>query len=421
MKKIISVLAVVLVLVASMVLGACQPDIADNTEYYDEITKTLKLTKSYEGKSFLTDGIGSATLDAHTDGDTTRFRLADGTTVVVRYYEINTPESTGDVQKWGLAASLFVKNKLTNAAEIVLEATAVPAVKESYGRWLGYVWYKETADSDFKLLNLELVENGFSANEGINTSAYPYYSYFKKANDFAQSIKLRLYSDLDDPLYSDDPIEMTIKDFWNNTDQYYNEETSAGSKVVFYAYLTDLTISSSSTHTFVATEYYPETGETYSINVYAAYNSSPASRMKIGHMYRIEGSVQQHKGQFQISGITYSSMYQLPGYTYVTQNDYYLTFDGSKSYISQFSATLYGDVTVTEVQPLEGNVLTFKGTAQQKNRDGYDEEVFTFTFTVTVPENYDGEIAVGDKLSLTGLQLVEDSGEITILNYSDIR
>lgn len=421
MKKIISVLAVVLVLAASMVLGACRPDIADNTEYYDEITKTLKLTKSYEGKSFLTDGIGSATLDAHTDGDTTRFRLADGTTAVIRYYEVNTPESTGDVQKWGLAASLFVKNKLTNAAEIVLEATAVPAEKESYGRWLGYVWYKETADSDFKLLNLELVENGFSANEGINTSAYPYYSYFKKANDFAQSIKLRLYSDLEDPLYSDDPIEMTIKDFWNNTDQYYNEETSAGSKVVFYAYLTDLTISSSSTHTFVATEYYPETGETYSINVYAAYNSSPASRMKIGHMYRIEGSVQQYGGQFQISGITYSSMYKLPGYTYVTQNDYYLTFNGSEPYISQFSATLYGNVTVTEVQPLEGNVLTFKGTAQQKNRDGYDEEVFTFTFTVTVPENYDGEIAVGDKLSLTGLQLVEDSGEITILNYSDIR
>ena len=134
MKKIISVLAVVLVLAASIVLGACQPKIADNTEYYDKITKTLKLTKSYEGKSFITDGIGPATLDAHTDGDTSRFRLAEGGTINMRYYQIDTPESTTGVEKWGKAASLFVKDKLTTATEIVLEATTVPASTETYGR-----------------------------------------------------------------------------------------------------------------------------------------------------------------------------------------------------------------------------------------------------------------------------------------------
>lgn len=421
MKKIISVLAVVLVLAASMVLGACQPKIADNTEYYDKITKTLKLTKSYEGKSFLTDGIGPATLDAHTDGDTSRFRLAEGGTINLRYYQIDTPESTTGVEKWGKAASLFVKDKLTTATEIVLEATTVPASTETYGRYLGYVWYKGPGDSDFKNLNLEVVENGFSENKGINTGDYPYYSYFQEANEFAQSIKLRLYSDLDDPLFSTDPIPMTIKEFWNNTDAFYNEEMDAGSRIEMNAYLKSVKVSSTGTYTFTAAQYDEETGEEYTINLYAGYASSVASTMEIGHMYVFVGTVQFYGGAFQISGITYSPLFTTPGNSYVIQSDYYLTFDDGISYISQYRSTLYGDVTVTEVQPLEGNQLTFTGTAFKKSKNGLADEATTFTFTVTVPENYDGEIAVGDKLSLGGLQLEKDSGKITIISYSDIK
>ena len=131
MKRILSVAIALLLLVGCLSLVACNK-VADNTEYYDAITKTLKLEKSFEGKSYLTDGIGRATLAALTDGDTTRFTLEQGDSVVVRYYQVDTPESTGGVEKWGKAASLFVKDKLSAATEIVLEATAVPAEKESY-------------------------------------------------------------------------------------------------------------------------------------------------------------------------------------------------------------------------------------------------------------------------------------------------
>lgn len=38
---------------------ACGEDeIADNTKYYDKVTKTLKLNKTYQDKSFYADGIG---------------------------------------------------------------------------------------------------------------------------------------------------------------------------------------------------------------------------------------------------------------------------------------------------------------------------------------------------------------------------
>ena len=57
MKLIKKLLA--LVLVSSLALGlmACENGIttyiADNTEHYDAITKTLTLSKSYDGKDFL--------------------------------------------------------------------------------------------------------------------------------------------------------------------------------------------------------------------------------------------------------------------------------------------------------------------------------------------------------------------------------
>src|SRR5699024_7289229 len=106
---------VALLVVSCCVLAACGPQIADNTEYYDAITKTLKLTKQFEGKSYLSDGIGRATLELLTDGDTTRFTLEQGDSINMRYYSVDTPESTGGVEKWGKAASNFVKEKLSAA------------------------------------------------------------------------------------------------------------------------------------------------------------------------------------------------------------------------------------------------------------------------------------------------------------------
>lgn len=419
MKKIFSIIIILSIACACLFgLIACNK-VADNTQYYDKITSTLKLNKNYDGKSFLDDGVGLATVDSYTDGDTTRFKLVQGTIVSIRYYQIDTPESTGNVEKWGKAASKFVEDRLSQATEVVLEATEPKAVKDSYGtRYLGYVWYK-TADHDFKNLNLEVVENGFSANKGDNTSSYPYNEYFKKANDFAQSIKLRIYSDLEDPMYSNDPIPMTIKEFIENNELFYIPETDVGAKVEFTAYITDLRVSPSDTYTFTALQYEPETGKTYSINVYAGYSSSSVSKLKIGHMYHIIGNIQKYNGSFQVSGLSYGAFIPVEGETTVTQRNYYMIFDSQKAFIMQLSDVLYTNVTVTEVSVNNG-VITFKGTAKQRKADGVKDDEKTFTFTVKAPANYNNQIGVGSVLSLTGLQLVKDSGEITILDYSNI-
>ena len=432
MKKISSLILIILVILSSLTFFACgggndsseaQPEIADNTQYYDEITSTLKLQKNFEDKSFLTDGIGRATLDAHTDGDTTRFKLAQGDVISVRYYQIDTPESTGSVQKWGKAASLFVKTRLNAATEIVLEATATRAEKDSYGtRYLGYVWYKTAGDSNFRCLNLEVVENGFSANQGMATSKYPYNEYFAKANAFARRIKLRIYSELDDPLYSDEPEEITLKQFIDNPDAYYNMETDTGSKVSFIACLCELKVANSGTHTFVA-EYYDEEGNRYTLDVYAAYTSNAASSMPLGHLYRVVGVIQNYYGKFQVSDVKYDVIFGASNpkvYTSPVQKDYLLTFDSSKEFITQYSATLYTNATVVSSSVEEG-VLTIVATAQKRTNDGVSGEAKQFTFKVNVSENYTNNFTAGRQFSVKGYQYVKDSGEITVLAINNFQ
>lgn len=426
MKKILRIIGAVIILCCSIVcVSACkEPEIADNTQYYDAVTKTLKLDKSYADKCFYTDGIGSAKVASFTDGDTTLFNLdkpdsALGGTVNIRYYSIDTPESTGGVEKWGKSASLFVKKQLESATEIVLEATQTPAEKDSYGtRYLGYVWYKTADYSEFKCLNLEIVENGYSENKGINTSAYPYYDYFKKANDFARSVKLRLYSELEDPLYSTAPVDITVKEFNDNPLAFYNEETESGSKVRFIAYLKSLTVSNSGTHTFVAEQYDETTGETHSINVYTGYNSSPASSMELGHLYQIVGNVQKHEGVYQISGLVYSDFYARVDNTHVKQSKYYWTFDSSVKFTSNNSVTLYSDVTVTSVK-VEGTVMTVEGTAGQCVKDGYGDSK-QFKFEVSVPANYTPELTVGSKFSANAYKFDKDKEILTLKDVKDI-
>lgn len=420
MKKIICVALVLVFALGCFAFVGCNR-ISDNTEHYDAITKKLKLSKSYEGKDFITEGIGAATLLYTTDGDTTTFKLIPSeVSVTIRYHGIDTPESTGGVEKWGKAASLFNKNCLdVPGTEYVLEATGPRAVPDSYGvRYLGYVWYRNPGQREFKCLNLEMVENGFSENKCVNTSEFPYFAQFDEAEQFAKSVKTRLYSDLDDPLFSTDPVDITLKEFEERPDLFYTEETDSGAKVRFQAVLTAVRINN--TYTFTAVQF-DDDGTMHTIDVYAGYPSATASTMEVGHLYRIVGNVQKHNSKFQISGIQYSEIFggTNPSYTTPVQRNYYLTFDSQMDYVANYYSTLYTDITVVSAS-VANNELTIVGTAQQRRKNGPLETVVTFTFKVPVAQGYTNTFNIGDKFSVNGYQYEENSKQITIKNYSDI-
>ena len=259
---------------------------------YDDITKTLKLTKSYNSSSaFLEDGIEEVRLVTATDGDTAGFvGKNSGEGVTIRFYDVDTPESTGSVEKWGKSASLFTKGKLENAAALLLEGSQTPPVVDSYGsRYLAYVWYKETADSEWKNLNLEIVENGYSAAKTLPSD--PYESYFEAAQTFAKRVPLHIWSDEKDPYFSEDASNVTVKELNQHFSDYYDAENEIGQKVRFDGYVSNVSVSSSQAYTYKVSAV--EDDQVYTIDVYAGYNSTGIPDFfKVGNLYQITGTVQ---------------------------------------------------------------------------------------------------------------------------------
>lgn len=419
-KKIISVCVTAVLALCCIFAVACGGNdgkIADNTEHVDAITKTLKLSKPFDGKRLMQEGGGGieeATLIGETtDGDTSNFSLKSGGSVTVRYQGVDTPESTAGVEKWGKAASKFTNEQLKSATQIVIESAKSGQVpdKDSVGqRSLCYVWYK-TASSDFKCLNLELVENGFSLNKEAATNAY--YSYFQKAEEFARGFKLRLFSDLDDPLFNTAVIDISLKDLKANPNNY--EENS---KVRLKAYLTDMTKSGSGAITFEIAQYDATENKEYKLNLYAGYRGS-AVNMRVGDLYQIVGTLQKHDGAWQISGVEVDNDSKGDEISWRAQLSYYLVFNElSPLYTQKVTSNCYGDVTVTELVGLEGKQLTFKGTAPK-----YDENKtpVEFTFKVTVPDDYNESIYEGARLSIAhGFQFEARSSVVTVTDYANL-
>lgn len=199
----------------------------DNSEIVkDEDVKTpftdkTKLNAYYAGKSFLNDGIGEVKLVQCTDGDTVTFKEGSNS-FVVRFNGVNTPESTYKLEPWGKAASRFTAKKLQNAYKIVLQADTYKTNRlDSTGkRYLAWVWYQPDATSEFRLLNLEIVEQSYSASKA---SGMIYADAMQDADLETQKLKIRIYNNtVKDPDYdySETGKYLTIKEIRDNAEEY---------------------------------------------------------------------------------------------------------------------------------------------------------------------------------------------------------
>lgn len=152
---------------------------------------SFTLEEDWTGKSFINDGIGEVLLDYVVDGDTAWFTdIVSGQNIKVRFLGIDTPETKAGEDPWGLAASNYTKQRLENATTIVLEADG--AIKDTYGRYLGFVWV------DGILLNLEVIEEAYS-NSTLSKSKYS--EIFLKASIDSQITGRRFFGSEIDPNY----------------------------------------------------------------------------------------------------------------------------------------------------------------------------------------------------------------------------
>ena len=245
------------------------------------------------------------TVKTFVDGDTTHFYVPSsvmpGGVLKARYLAINTPESTGKIEEWGKKASNFTREKLSNASSIIIESDTGTWNADSTGdRYLCWVWYKPAGESEYRNLNLEILQNGLAI--ASNSSQNRYGEYAVAAIAQARAQKLNVHSGEKDPdFFYGDAYEVTLKELRTNIEAYN------GLKVAFNGVITV-----NDNNSVYVESYDAETDMYYGMAVYYGFGLSGAGLeiLNVGNEVRIVGSVQYYEagGTWQVSDVNYRAM-----------------------------------------------------------------------------------------------------------------
>lgn len=246
------------------------------------------------------------TVHAFIDGDTTHFKAKGSSNLPAdilkaRYLGINTPESTGKIEEWGKAASNFTKEKLSNATSIIVESDNNKWNADSTGgRYLVWVWYKGAEDTEYRNLNIEILQQGLAI--ASNSANNRYGETCMNAINQARVEKLHVNSGEKDP---DFPYggaqELTLKELRTNVKDYDNQKVAFEGVIV-----------KNNSNTVYVEEYDAESDMYFGMQVYYGYalNGTGLQILSVGNRVRIVGTVTYYEtgGTYQVSGLEYSPM-----------------------------------------------------------------------------------------------------------------
>ena len=301
MKKFLKIFSVVMTFVVALtLLVGCKTTQKTTTEFKEvDYVSNLKLDMTSNTKK------ATATVDHYVDGDTTHFNLEsgkiEGDYLKARYLAINTPESTGQVEEWGKKASNFTKSKLKEAVSIIVESDDDKWNKDSTGgRYLVWVWYKTDENSDYRNLNLEILQNGLAlaSNSGKNR----YGETCVAALNQAQTLKLNVYSGEKDPdFYYGEAQNVSLKELRTNPQKYV---------------LTNVAFEANVTRRYGDAIYVEdideESGYMFGMYVYLGYALSGAGLeiVSVGNRVLFVGSFQYYEtgGNYQLTNLKYQVM-----------------------------------------------------------------------------------------------------------------
>lgn len=245
------------------------------------------------------------TVKTFVDGDTVHFyvdeQVCESGVLKARFLAINTPESTGKIEEYGKKASSLTREKLTAAESIWVESDNGQWNLDSTSeRHLVWVWYRLPGETEYRNLNLEILQNGLAIAN--STAQNRYGTMCMNALNQARAQKLNVYSGQKDPdFYYGDAVELTLKELRTNLEAYN------GIKVAFNGVIT-----MNSAQSVYVESYDEETGLYYGMSVYYGHGLSGAGLniLSVGNEVRIVGTVQYYEagGTWQVSGLTYRMM-----------------------------------------------------------------------------------------------------------------
>lgn len=278
-KRILSFLLAIGMIFTVISFGSCGGDgnkpSSDPVDYAAQVTLDMNSeTKKQE-----------VTVINHIDGDTTHFKVPTSITetgiLKARYLAVNTPESTGQIEEWGKKASAFTKQRIKSATSIIIETDGTDWAVDSTGeRFLVWVWYKTADMTDYRCLNIELLQEGLAV--GSKASATRYGEIAVKAIDQATVLKLNVHSGEKDPDYFyGDAQPIALKELRLNTDKWLN------TRVAFEGVVTQY-----SNQSVFVQDYDEETGLYYGIQVYYGFGLNPLGEkmLSVGNRVRIAGN-----------------------------------------------------------------------------------------------------------------------------------
>lgn len=236
----------------------------------------------------------------HIDGDTSHFEVPktfNSTGIVkARYLAVDTPESTGQIEEWGMAASRFTKEKLSSAHSIIIESDNNQWNFDGNGRYLVWVWYQPTAGAEYRNLNIELLQNGLGASSSASEGIYGNNAVAAIAQATAE--KLYMFSGEKDPEYPyGEASKVTLRELRTNIQAYLNRKVAVEGVVTY-----------NSNFTAFIESYDAETDTYYGMQIFYGYDTKLIPVLAQGSEVRVVGVVKDHYGDYQITGLTYNPM-----------------------------------------------------------------------------------------------------------------
>ena len=349
-NKVIRLFSFVLALIMSLaVITACDKGKGDETGSdgvgVDHVDYAAELKLDMTSDTLKKE----VTVKSYIDGDTTHFYFPGsqfaGGVMKARYLSVNTPESTGKIEEWGKAASNFTKETLKNATSIIVESDDSKWNADSTGdRYLVWVWYKTDDSSDYRNLNLELLQKGLAI--ASNSANNRYGDICVKAINQAKAEKICVYSDEKDPdFFYGTAAEITLRELRTNIESYN------GAKVAFEGVVTK-----TDGQAVYVEEYDAETDRYYGIYIYYGFTLQGMGLKivsTVGNRVRVVGSVQYYEngGTYQVADLSYT-----PFPADDPNNVQKLGEGQSAAYVEVTPKTFMSDVTV----PVGDEEKTFK-------------------------------------------------------------
>lgn len=342
MTRLLALLVAVLMLLPCAVACNKNEGNSDKNHVHVDYVANTKLDMSSESLKI------EATVKTYIDGDTTHFYVDDTSAfpegyVKARYLAIDTPESTGKIEAWGKTAANFTKEKLKNAYAIMLESDNNIWNTDSNGRSLLWVWYKTDESSDWRNLNIEILQNGYAyaSNSGQNR----YGTTCMAALNQADAENLYVHSSEKDPSYPYDAATLvSIKELRSDPAAY------DGSKVA----VTGMIAQKTATGLYLE-EFDAEDEQYYGMYVYYGNNLPYGTEnfLVTGNLVYYVGIFQYATAvdAYQIGGIVYDMMKPGdPAYTHLVERDQTIAFTPT-----DIEALTSGE---TKISSPDGDVVT---------------------------------------------------------------